>query len=66
MMTRPSAWLFGNEAHGLAVDVADFADVRVRIPIRGSAESFNVAGAAAITLYGASRALSSSQGIDRL
>ena len=66
MMTRPSAWLFGNEAHGLSKDVADFADVRVRIPIRGSAESFNVAGAAAITLYEASRALSSSQGIDRL
>ena len=66
MMVRPSAWLFGNEAHGLSTDVADFADIRVRIPIRGSAESFNVAGAAAITLYEASRALSSSQGIDRL
>ncbi len=66
IMTRPSAWLFGNEAHGLSTGIADFADVRVRIPIRGSAESFNVAGAAAITLYEASRALSSSQGIDRL
>ena len=66
MMVRSSAWLFGNEAHGLSSDVADFADVRVRIPIRGSAESFNVAGAAAITLYEASRALGSPQGIDRL
>ena len=66
MMTHPSAWLFGNEAHGLSPDIADFADVRVRIPIRGNAESFNVAGAAAITLYEASRALSSSQRIDRL
>lgn len=66
MMTHPSAWLFGNEAHGLSPDIADFADVRVRIPIRGSAESLNVAGAAAITLYEASRALSSPLGIDRL
>lgn len=51
----PTAWLFGSEAHGLPVDVAEAADVRVRIPMRGSAESLNVAAAAAICLYESSR-----------
>ena len=51
----PTAWLFGSEAHGLSVDVAAAADVRVRIPMRGSAESLNVAAAAAICLYESSR-----------
>jgi TrmH family RNA methyltransferase len=52
----PTAWLFGSEAHGLPVDVAAAADVRVRIPMAGSAESLNVAAAAAICLYESSRA----------
>ena len=52
----PTAWLFGSEAHGLSADVAAAADVRVRIPMAGSAESLNVAAAAAICLYQSSRA----------
>lgn len=47
----PTAWLFGSEAHGLAAEVAAAADVRVTIPMHGSAESLNVAAAAAICLY---------------
>ncbi|CAN5799908.1 RNA methyltransferase [soil metagenome] len=47
----PTAWLFGSEAHGLPVDVAAAADVRVKIPMAGGAESLNVAAAAAICLY---------------
>jgi TrmH family RNA methyltransferase len=47
----PTAWLFGSEAHGLPVDVAAAADVRVTIPMAGGAESLNVAAAAAICLY---------------
>lgn len=47
----PTAWLFGSEAHGLPVEVAAAADARVRIPMAGSAESLNVAAAAAICLY---------------
>ena len=47
----PTAWLFGAEAHGLSADVAALADARVRIPMSGSAESLNVAAAAAICLY---------------
>jgi TrmH family RNA methyltransferase len=55
-LDRPTAWLFGPEAHGLPADVAAAADVRVRIPMRGNAESLNVAAAAAICLYASSRA----------
>ena len=49
------AWLFGNEAHGLPADVQRSADHRVSIPIRGRAESLNVAAAAAICLYESAR-----------
>ena len=53
---KPTAWLFGSEAHGLADDVADAADARVSIPMHGGAESLNVAAAAAICLYASSQA----------
>ncbi|MFN8126997.1 MAG: RNA methyltransferase [Candidatus Nanopelagicales bacterium] len=43
------AWVFGNEAHGLPGDVP--CDRRVSIPLYGSAESLNLAGAAAVCLY---------------
>ncbi|MBO0853926.1 MAG: RNA methyltransferase [Nocardia sp.] len=46
-----TAWLFGNEAHGLDAAVAARADHRVRIPIHGRAESLNLAAAASICLY---------------
>jgi TrmH family RNA methyltransferase len=55
-VSRPTAWLFGSEAHGLAPEVAALADARVHIPMRGGAESLNVAAAAAICLYESSRA----------
>ena len=50
-LTAPTAWMFGSEAHGLSRDVAGEADARVCIPMRGGAESLNVAAAAAICLY---------------
>lgn len=53
-----TAWLFGPEAHGLPADVAALASERVHIPMRGSAESLNVAAAASICLYESSRAQS--------
>ncbi|MEU7633713.1 RNA methyltransferase [Nocardia sp. NPDC049220] len=55
LFTQPVAWLFGNEAHGLDPAVAGRADHRLRIPIRGRAESLNLATAAAICLYANSR-----------
>jgi TrmH family RNA methyltransferase len=50
-LARPVLWLFGNEARGVPADLAALADARVRIPMRGRAESLNLAAAAAICLY---------------
>jgi len=55
LLAAPTAWLFGNEAHGLDPQIAARADHRVRIPIRGRAESLNLATAAAICLYASAR-----------
>lgn len=55
ILSGPVAWLFGNEAHGLDPAVAARADHRIRIPIRGRAESLNLAAAAAICLYASAR-----------
>ncbi len=52
----PTAWLLGNEAAGLSEQALDLADRRVRIPIRGRAESLNLATAAAVCLYASARA----------
>lgn len=56
-LARPTVWIFGNEARGLPVELAQQADARVRIPIHGRAESLNLAAAAAICLYASARAL---------
>lgn len=56
-LTRPTAWLFGNEAWGLAADDAALADRVVAVPIYGRAESLNLATAAAVCLYASARAL---------
>ncbi len=50
-LAGPVVWLFGNEARGVPADLAGLADHRVRIPMRGRAESLNLAAAAAICLY---------------
>lgn len=52
----PTTWLFGSEAHGLPPELAEAADLRVKIPIFGAAESLNLAAAAAICLYTTARA----------
>jgi len=52
----PTAWLLGNEAHGLDSGLAALADHRVRIPIHGRAESLNLSTAAALCLYESVRA----------
>ncbi|WP_370445299.1 TrmH family RNA methyltransferase [Miniimonas sp. S16] len=56
LLDRPTAWIFGNEAHGLSDDARALADATVRVPLRGRAESLNVAMAATITLYASSLA----------
>ncbi len=55
-LARPTAWLFGNEAWGLPDDDLALADATVRVPIRGAAESLNLATAAAVCLYASARA----------
>ena len=56
-LDRPTAWLFGSEAHGLSGDLMAAADRRVRVPIHGGAESLNLAAAAAVCLYASARAM---------
>lgn len=51
LLDLPTAWLFGSEAHGLPDEVIVAADVAVKVPIHGKAESLNLATAAAICLY---------------
>lgn len=55
-LARPTAWLFGPEAHGLPPDVVELATARVRIPMVGNAESLNIGSAAAVCLYQSARA----------
>ena len=45
----PSAWIFGNEARGLPELPVDINTVS--IPMKGFAESLNVASAAAIVMH---------------
>lgn len=59
ILAQPTAWLFGNEAHGLG-QWQDLADLRVSIPMRGRAESMNLATAASICLYESAKALAKS------
>jgi TrmH family RNA methyltransferase len=50
-LAAPTAWLFGNEAWGLPPATLGLADLAVRVPIYGRAESLNLAAAAAVCLY---------------
>lgn len=54
-LAAPTAWLFGNEAHGLDPAIAAAADAVVAVPIHGRAESLNLATAAAVCLYASAR-----------
>ncbi|MFN2543414.1 MAG: TrmH family RNA methyltransferase [Actinomycetota bacterium] len=54
-LSRPSVFLFGNEAWGLPDDVVSLADATVRVPIAGAAESLNLAAAATLCLFEAAR-----------
>ncbi len=51
ILRQPTMWLFGNEAHGLAEELAKAVDHRVAVPIYGCAESLNLAAAASVCLY---------------
>ena len=51
VLAQPTAWLFGNEARGLDDDSLALADLSLRLPIYGAAESLNLATAASVCLY---------------
>ncbi len=55
-LTRPHAWVMGNEAWGLPGEVRDACDEVVRVPIYGHAESLNLAMAATVCLYASATA----------
>jgi RNA methyltransferase, TrmH family len=50
-LVHPTAWLLGNEAHGLSDESLRLADRIVKVPIYGHAESLNLATAASVCLY---------------
>jgi TrmH family RNA methyltransferase len=50
-LTRPIAWLVGNEGAGLAPELVSVAKARTTIPLAPGSESLNVAAAAAICLF---------------
>ncbi len=52
---RPAALVLGNEAHGLAPDVAGLLDGTLTIPMQGRGESLNVGAAAAVVCFEAAR-----------
>ncbi len=50
-LTKPTLWIFGNEARGLTDEHLAGADRALTVPIYGHAESMNLATAAAVCLY---------------
>ncbi len=50
-LAQPTAWVFGNEAHGVSAELMELADEVVSLPIYGRAESLNLATAASVCLY---------------
>ena len=50
-LTRPTAWVLGNEAWGLPAELLAQVDRVVSIPMWGRAESLNLSTAAAVCLY---------------
>ncbi len=50
-LTRPTAIVVGTEQYGLSTQWMETADIKVRIPMHGQADSLNVAAATTLLLY---------------
>jgi TrmH family RNA methyltransferase len=50
-LSQPVAWIFGNEGAGVSPALLACANAQVAIPMPGTAESLNVAAAAAVCLF---------------
>ena len=53
--TNPCGFLIGNEGNGLSDEIADLADIYIKIPMEGEVESLNAAISAALLMYEANR-----------
>lgn len=53
--TGPSAFFIGNEGNGLRKEVAELADIYIKIPMQGQVESLNAAIAATVLMFEAGR-----------
>ncbi len=62
-LARPTAVVFGNEAHGLSAESLELADATIRVPIHGRAESLNLAAATALVLFESARQRSAGDGL---
>jgi tRNA (guanosine-2'-O-)-methyltransferase len=54
-LTKPTAFVFGNETRGVSPEAVAQADIAVFIPMMGMVESLNVSVACAVSLYEALR-----------
>lgn len=54
-LTRPTAFVFGNEMRGVSDEAIGAADSTIHIPMQGMVESLNISVACAVTLYEAMR-----------
>ncbi len=54
-LTKPTAFVFGNEHGGVTDEAANLADATVYIPMMGMIQSLNVSVACAVTIYEALR-----------
>lgn len=52
---KPCAFFIGNEGNGLRDEIADAADIYIRIPMCGQVESLNAAIAATVLMFEAAR-----------
>ena len=52
---KPCAFFIGNEGNGLRDEIADAADIYIRIPMCGQVESLNAAIAASVLMFEAAR-----------
>lgn len=50
-LTKPCAFVFGNESLGVSTAALEGADARLKIPMMGMVDSLNISVAAAVTLY---------------
>lgn len=50
-LTRPCAWIFGNEGSGISSSLLNEKVTRISIPMTGDSESLNVAMAATICIF---------------